>query len=309
MKAKVLGISLTLLITLVIVFSIVLFNKYRSFNILSIEREYNKVITDSEDTLKIPLYLEKKDSFLTDKKRVTKVSFSSDDYKLETNIISIENTSRIEYKDKKYYEFYYEVSFLSYDSFSEPIFLENAYMNISYDNGNQMSYKIGNMNLYFNSDITDTNLTITDLSSVCNIVNNVDTIVGINITIRSNVNNITLKSIKIKNKFYDLDNSFYLKTELNTRDNLTSFYKNYEYTTISISNNPIDVLLNAGDTFTAFIPIKYLNNIRYLDSFPLYISYDRLDNSYAYVMNDFTFLNKNTFGSRNGLTEYEYNYH
>ena len=29
---------------------------------------------------------------------------------------------------------------------------------------------------------------------------NVDTIVGINITIRSNVNNITLKSIKIKNK-------------------------------------------------------------------------------------------------------------
>ncbi len=308
MKTKLLGIALTLIISCSIVFSILLFNKYKSFSILSIKKEYNLVVEDENDTLSIPLYLEKTNSFISSLKEVSSVSISNDEYIFKGKLKDISKEDYVIYNDSKYYEYDYVISFLSYDSFGEPIFIENAKFNILYNNSEKLSFDIGNMCIFFNSDLYDPVLTITDLSTVCNVIDNIDTIVGINITIRSNASNLKINNIKIKNKFYDLDNSLAINTTLERRYNLLNLYTDYSYVSTSIDSKGIDKVLPGGESLEIFIPIRYIGSIKNLESFPIYISYTRDGIDGEYIMNDFLFMNRNKFYSRDGINIYEYNY-
>ena len=89
MKAKLLGIALTLVISASLVFSILLFNKYQSFKIISIKKEYNLLVEDESDTLTIPLFLEKTNSFISSSKQVSSVSISNDEYKFKGKLKDI----------------------------------------------------------------------------------------------------------------------------------------------------------------------------------------------------------------------------
>ena len=173
------SIVLVLLFGFIMIYTLT--TKYDDVELLSVRKEYNLVFNKKDETIGIPLYLDKKDTFLSKKEEVSQVYLSNEDSKFISYLNSIETGCELEYNNKRYYEYIYYISFNSYDDFIEPIFMPDAKLNILYNNNEKVSIGIGNMSLYFNyNEDTNQDIIVTKLSAVTNIVDNKETIVGLN---------------------------------------------------------------------------------------------------------------------------------
>ncbi|MCR5740851.1 MAG: hypothetical protein K6G38_00095 [Gammaproteobacteria bacterium] len=309
MKNKIIGFTALGIFLSLFVFSIVMFNKYKSFKILSIKQEYSLVSTSSNHELSIPLYFEKSNSFLTKKKNVKSTYIENDDYSFITYLSSIIEGETISYNGTKYKEFIFKISFSSYSDFNDVVYVENGRFKITYQNAEEMSFSIGNLELYFNERQDDSNLQIMQLSAITNYVSGIETIVGVNLNIRNdNKENVTIKSVKTLNKFYEFD---YAGCELETLEfgtNLRDRYGSYSYTTLSVSDEVLNISLKSDNYLSMFIPLKYLNGIRYVYSLPIFITYSIDDIEYTKIIDSFIFMSKDPFYVKNGVKEYVYSY-
>ena len=302
------SIFLVLVFGFVMIF--VLSSKFDDVEILSIRKEYNLVFNKEDEYVGIPLYIEKKNTFLSDYEKVSSISISNDDNKFIAYLEGIEKGIEIEYNNKKYYEYIYYISFKAYDDFNEPVFMPDAKINIAYNNNEFISLSIGNMCLYFNKNEESNNdLIITKLSAVTNIVNGMETIVGLNVTIYNNADsNIEINKIKINNKFYELDYMNYETKSLDAFTNLKERNNNYSYTQISISNGDMKVSIDKSKSFEMFIPIKFTKNIYIVDRLPLYIDYKLSGVDKKMVIDDFQFMSITNALAFNGIDKYVYSY-
>ena len=310
MKNKIIIISSIVLFFTVFVTSILLINKYKSFRILSIKKEYSVVSSKESKDIEIPLYFEKNNSFLTKKKTIKSSYIENGDNRFSVEVKSIDEGMKIKYENVQYYEFIFVVSFKSYDDFNEPIFLENAMFTINYQNGDSMSYQIGNMEIYFNSKEDKTNIYLMNSEAVINTVESKDVIVGLNISLRNdNDDTIKINKIRTLNKFYEYDYQNYLNEKLSYKEELTKKYtSSYSYSTNSIRNDDLNLEIKSRETYALFIPLKYLNGIRYVESLPIFIEYSIKGVKYVKVIDSFTYMSTNYFYSKNGLKLYEYSY-
>lgn len=292
------------------VFAINMYKKYTDFKILSISREYNLVFSDKEDKISIPLYFEKNNSFLSKKDKVSGVSIKNENYKISANLTDIIEGETIKYLSDKYYEYDFVLSFNAYDDFNEPLFINDAIMNICYVNSEEMNFDIGNVSIYCNSNKNDSiPFTIFKLSAVTNVVNNIETIVGINLSLNAKGSSIiTLNSINTKNPFYEFDIKNYKNGVLGNKYDLNNLVKDYSYEKISLDNEPMNLTFSNSKSLSIFIPLIYLNGIRYVESLSLYFSYSISGNDQSFVFPTFSFMSKNTFAARNGIVEYVYHY-
>ena len=233
MKNKIIAISLVALFLALFVTSILLLNKYKSFRILSIKKEYNVVSTKDTTEIEIPIYFEKNNSFLTKKKTIKSAYIENETNKFLVDVISVDEGMKIKYDNVTYYEFIFVVSFTSYDDFSEPIFLEGALFTVSYQNSESMSYEIGNVEIYLNTVEDKTNIQLMSSQAVVNEVEGKEVIVGLNISLRNDNNeSIRINKFRTLNKFYEYDYNNYLKDKLSYKENLLQKYSNsYSYTT------------------------------------------------------------------------------
>lgn len=309
-KTLILAISLIVVFVLSMILVFVLYHKYESFTILSVKREYNYVLTSEEDIISIPLFFESKKSFLTSKDQVTSTSISNDSYKYTSFLEKIEEGETIKYNEKKYYTFYFIISFRNYDKFSNPVFIENGVFSVSYQNGEVMDFSIGNLNLYINSaDITNEDIYLFNMSAVTNNINNTETIVGINLKLKNNTTkDLQIESITLSNKFYDLDYMNYENKIIDTKTDLSK-KDGYSYETLSISKGNMNVLIEKEESKELFIPLKYMNGILYIDRLPLYIKYSINGQENILIIDDFMFLSKSPLVGNNGIVSYEYNYY
>ena len=309
MKNKIIALSALVLFLGLGVFAILMFNKYKSFKIISIKQEYSIVTTSSTSELSIPLYFEKKNSFLTKFKNVKNSYIENDDYTFLTNLKSITEGETIVYDGTKYTEYIFKISFSSYDDFSDVIYVENGKFRVTYQNNEEMSYSIGNLELYFNSSLAESNIQVMQLSAITNVIGGVETIVGINLSLKNDYNsNITINSIKTLNKFYELDYRDYEFGSLDRKADLSQRVSNYSYTAESLDYSPIDLAISSGKYTSIFIPLKYLNGIRYVSSLPLFIEYTLNGETMLKVVDSFSFMKKNVFYTKNGIKVYEYSY-
>ena len=310
MKNKIIAISLIGLFFAVFITSILLLNKYKSFRILSIKKEYNVVSTKETTDIEIPIYFEKNNSFLTKKKTIKSSYIENDSNRFMVDIKSVDEGIKIKYESVLYYEFVFIVSFSSYDDFSEPLFLEDACFTINYQNGEKMSYEIGNVEIYLNTTEDKTNIQLMSSEAVVNNVEGKDVIVGLNISLRNDNNDsIKINKIKTLNKFYEYDYINYLKDKLSYKQNLLEKYDNsYSYTTQSLSSDDLNLEIKSKETCALFVPLRYLNGVRYVDNLPIFIEYTIKGVKYVKVIDSFTYMSMSNFYSKNGLKLYEYSY-
>lgn len=301
--------SIVLTIVLSIVLIIVFYKKYDSFSILSIKKEYNYVLNDKEDMLSIPLFFENKKSFLTSIDQVESISIYNDTKKVKAFLKEIEKTNEIMYKDKKYYEFVFKISFSSLDDMDKPLYLNDAIFEIKYKNHDTMTYEIGNLNLFIKNDKKQEGIYITSLSAVTNYIKGVETIVGVNLRLYNNSGNaINIESIKLYNKHYDFDYLNY-ETELLDTKIVLGQRSGYKYETLLIEEGNMDLCVNNEDTISLFVPLKYINGIYFIDRLPLFINYRCGDNKNMYIVDDFQFFTNDLIIGNNGIVDYEYRYY
>ena len=302
--------SVLSLIILAFIFVYVFTKKYDDVKIISIRKEYNLVFDKEDDVLEVPLYLSRKNTFLSNIDQISQIYLSNDDTKFVAYAERVDEGIELEYNKEKYYEYIYNLSFNAYDEFSEPIFMPDAKINIIYKNDESISLGIGNMCLYFNKKNNSLNdLIVTKLSSVTNVIDDKETIVGINIKLYNNTSDvISLNSIKLYNKFYDFD---YMNYENKTVDNFLNLKErnnDYSYTALSIPTGDMKYKINPEESFEAFIPMKYIKNIYIVDRLPLYIDYQISDESKTYVLDDFQFIRIVNHLAYNGIETYVYSY-
>ena len=309
-RNKIIGFSLLGLFLFMGIFSIIMFTKYSSFKILSIKKEYSVVSENSVKDIEIPLYFEKKNSFLTKEKSIKSVSIEDETKNYLMTLNSIKQSGRIEYERTKYYGFFFNLSFEQYDNFEDVVFIKDGKLKIKYLNGEEISFRIGNIELYLNTKTDNSNIQLMALESIFNTVDDKETIVGINISLR-NDNNVPIKieSIKTLNKYYELDYLNYEKVTLNYKDDLKERYNDYSYKAISINEtSKMDIQLNKNESSNIFIPLKYLNGIRSIDTLGLFITY-RINNvSYTKVIDSFTFRSSLIELDKENTQVYEYRY-
>ncbi len=306
---------IVILIISTIVFSIVMLSvflkKYDDVDILSLRKEYNLVLNNKNDTIDIPLYIGKRNTFLSNYNEVESVSITNDSYAFTGFLKAIEMGPTIRYNENKFYEYVFHLSFESYDEFVEPVFMSDCLLNITYRNGNGLSYQIGNMNLYFNTqELINGGLLLKKLQAVTNEVDGIETIVGLNMTLyNDNDSDIKIKKIEIKNKHYELDYMNYEEKVVGRFDSLVDLRPNYHYIQNSISKGDMDLYIQKEESEELFIALKYVNEIEYLDRLPLYITYEVNNEEYRYIQDDFLFLSKANVLEGRTVVKYVYRYH
>jgi len=304
---KITGIIILIIGVLVSIYLIK--NKYDKVEILSLKQEYNLIFENSEDTINIPLYFKRDNSYLSRNSQIESVSLSNSSTTLKGKLRSVTTGSTATYKDNTYYEFIFSVSFPLYDDFSEPLFLSDCNFNIKYQNGNTLSFDIGNVNVLFNTNINNrSDIKIVSLSAVTNEVNNILTIVGINISL-NNISNkeVILNSIKINNKYYELDYMNYKLDKIDSKKVLVED-EQYSYYMNSINNGVMNLNISRGSKIEIFIPLKYLSNIYSVNNIPLYIEYEIDGEHQEYIQDDFTFFNRINPLSLYEVKSYVYSY-
>ncbi|MBP5342885.1 hypothetical protein J6Y73_03050 [bacterium] len=298
-----------------IIFSFILIyllvNKFDDVDILSVKKEYNRVFESSEDTLDIPIYIGKRNTFLSNYKEIESTSISSNNIQLKASLSQIEVGCTLIYNRNKYYEYIYHLSFDSYDSFQEPLFMSDGLFNITYKNGNRLSFRIGNLSLFFNSNLnTRKDIFFSRLQAVTNEIEGIETIVGVNISIKNNTDSsIHIKSISIKNEHYDLDYMNYENKQIDTALNLRSRDESYNYTRLFIDKSDMNLNIEPIEIKDIFIPLIYTKAILSLDRFPVYIEYEIDENEYLFVQDDFQFMKRMDVLNHNGIEKYVYRYH
>ncbi|MCB9498657.1 MAG: hypothetical protein H6687_02075 [Bacillales bacterium] len=311
MKKKILLLCVALILFSTIAsFSILIYKKYDQVEIISLKREYNCVLSDTE-TLSIPLYFSKNNSFLTNKKQIESISIINNDNGFISYLEDLKEGDKLTYKNQKYYEFIFILSFKSYEDFSDPVYIKDAKIKITYKNGVIENFLIGNANILFNSNISDNNdFSVLKLSAVTNTIDEMETIVGINLALLNNTeNDIVLQRISTKNVLYEFDYNNYLERCIDQKTKLTEIYDNYSYKAISINDERISLIIEPSKSGSLFIPLLYFSEVKYIDKLPIYIEYSLNGEIKTFTIDDFRFMSKGLFVSADGLVKYEYNYY
>lgn len=307
MKRIIISIAITLVVGSLIALTIILYNKYDKISIISVSQEYNYVM-DKDEKITVSLYFEKNNSFLSSMEQIESVAIAGEDVKLTSTLNEVIKGNKTKYNDKTYYEYLFSLSFPLYNDFSEPLFIEDAWIKINYSNGYNLSCLIGNFCIYFNSSSYSNNdISVLGLSSTNNEVSNVKTIVGINLKIKSNVSNIVINEITTYNPNYDFDYHNILNGTLEAQTNLRDKYSSYSYVVNSINKEKINE--NLIEEESMFLPLKYLGIIRYVDRLPIYILYTLNGEDKLFIIDDFLFVSSAYIVSSNGVNMYEYNYY
>ena len=309
------NIILITLFSAFIIFSMaliyILVNKYDDVNILSVRKEYNYVFESKGDTLSIPIYIGKRNTFLSNYREIESTSISSKDCTLSSSLEAIEVGCTLFYNSDKYFEYIYHLSFDSYDDFIEPLFINDGLFNITYKNGNKLSFEIGNLCLFFNTHLIVANdMMFSKLSAVTNIVDGIETIVGLNATIRNNTDlDLHIKKISLGNMHYDFDYMHFEETSLDTSCNLKSRDETYTYKQLFIDEGDMNLNIENRKQTDIFIPIKYLKDIVYLERFPIYVTYELGGLELTYIQDDFQFVKHSNVLENNGVKKYVYRYY
>ena len=284
-------------------------SKFDDINIMSVQNEYNLVINSNDDSMSVPIYFSNKKSFLTNKKSIEKVELINDQNTMLVSLDSIEYTETIKYDEQKFYEFIFNIKFDQYDDFNEPLFMSGVVLKATYTNGEDIDYQIGNLNIYINKNEIENSMTVRRLYAVTNDVSLTETIVGINFSFYNPTDkDITINSIKTKNKFYELDYMNYKDDLIGSKEALTSVFDNYSYTAKQIENGQMSLTIKPNEEVSLFIPLKYLNGIKYLDRLPFFIEYEIDSVNKKMVIDDFQFMKKKYIVFDNGISKYVYRY-
>jgi len=277
-------------------------------SILTFSSNYSRLITQDQEIVSIPVYLNSDRSFLTTIEAVESASLDANQNILETEIVDIRYSEYSDYLEgDEYFLYYFDLIFPNSNITNYFIELDNAYLDVIYENGDLISLEVGELNLRF-SDIDSPGyiemyrmyaLTDDETGSTCGIV------IGLR---NKTISEITVNRIDVgySDNVIDLGQTSYLDEEPSSCETVDALgigldYER-EYDTSSIFGLNQDKLL--------WLPIRYTEGYELINRFPLVIGFHYQDGEYEYLIDDFQFFTSDhtLVGNYGKLREYIYRY-
>ncbi len=280
-------------------------------HLLTVYKDYSRIITKPEETISIPIYTDYEDTFLLNIEAITSSYIFNDVNSLEIEIQNIRKTEDINKLDDETYTLYYiDISF-PYDLISEQVIdLSSCKLNLTYINDESINLEIGNMFLMFSSIIENNQISLYRMFALTNFYNGTEYISAIVF----GLTNMTCENIKIieidnciQTMNLDIDEAIFRDEIDDVHESIESIVE-HEYNligTVSL-NASIDLI----DDKLLIVPIKYEDIIQTTNRFPLILKYIYKDKEYSYIIDDFMFFEThNTLEDYYGnIREFIYNY-
>lgn len=264
--------------------------KQDEVKILSLMKDYSRVITKGE-VIDIPVYINSDTSFLTSLDNITKSRIISDLDETEINISRIRKTNTVRnYEGEAFYLYYFAIDFSSVYTDKLTLKLEKAVINVLFVNDVNLELKIGDMFLTFDN-LEQTSLI--DFTRMYSIHNN-GAISGLYIEITNDGESpIEITSIDLLNPNIMVDmNTIEVVSEppyyLGDMEVLVDGYD----MVIEERKSQKSYLLTRNQTL--ILPINHLDNLNYIDRFPLIFTYIYENVSYQYLIDDYIFYETET---------------
>ncbi len=260
--------------------------------------------TDQTEEVMISLLTTNPNSFYFDKDYITFTSLFNEKQTVSLKLSNI----KISYDE---YDFQGETYYLVECFFNLPFTGTNTYINmtdvnlaIDYDNGESIELFVGEFNYLFAA-FNDDDISLGNLSGTYEYIDEVETIGGINLTLKNiannniNITNIRILSSDVRANYgetIEREECNYLKTvnECLYKEYNPNNYTSSDQTFLIRENNSIDL----------YIPLSYLNNTDYLYRFSIIIEYELNGEAKEYIIDDFPYMSKGIY-----IEEMEDNYH
>ncbi|MFA7560792.1 MAG: hypothetical protein WCY80_01670 [Candidatus Izemoplasmatales bacterium] len=282
--------------------------KNNSINILSVENNYMRIITENEP-LSIVLFYDDVDNFLLEKTNISRVSISDEYNEIELTIDSIDVSAvPITYQNNHYYEATFNLNFDWNNLEGLNLNFSSAKLNINYINEVKYNFQIGDVNLSFLSLQSPAYLDINRMYGIVNEIGDSKTLLAVALKLDNLTNSpITIKNIYSNNLKlgFNLENTKITKEVYLAETNIQEVIPDYYL----IENpNAIDIHLNEENFY--IIPLIYLEEYTKITRLPIYIDYLYQNKVHTYVIDDFLFFNEglNLDANQDKITEYIYNY-
>jgi len=298
-KAFVIVISLFLITATILV--IAYEEKDQTINFFTVKQNYLRLITEDESLI-VSLFVDKEDSFLTDKDFITEASLSNEYNHLAVNIYNIELKEQgIIYLENDYNLYTFEVKFNDISIEDNVLDLAECKLNLKYKNDYDLTLSIGNVHLSFINPLISNHFDYMNMYGITNIIDNEKYLTGIVFKF-DNYSNQPIKIIDMTS-----NNSLFSFDLLNMEKSIEKFSNDYIVTN---SSNLNQEGFNLEEQYYYLIPIKYYDAFEKIYRFPITITYIFNDETYQMVIDDYLFFDEiiRLEEHVDRIEQYQYNY-
>jgi len=265
-------------------------------NLYVLEKDYARVLT-KEETIDIPILVSTRTSFLTDASLISDASLTSDIDEVDVNIRTFrEVEEKVEYQSNEYYQYFIELSFSDIYNKGLRLQLENCWLTITYVNDEDISIKLGNMYLLFHDFVQPSYIDFERLYSI----HNEGLLTGIYLSLINKTEEpIQIESIGplLNSLKIDLEEAVEVSGNSERILDLNDYIADYEHVVSSFNDDEAYYLYQ---NVSLLCPVQHLNQFKYINRFPIVINYRYLNESYAFVIDDFLFY-ENGFEFEEGM--------
>lgn len=306
MKKIFFSIILVYLTISVLIIVIVKEKPNHEVRVLSLVKNYSRVLTKDE-IIDIPVYISSDKSFFTLKDNITSANIESEKDESEISISNIRKTQTQErYENVTYTLYYFEINFKTVYTENLKLNFKNPTIHVVYNNDVSLDLRTGDISILFHN-LKQENLI--DFNRMYSI-NNQGFITGIYMELVNKTDeDIFIDSISLLNPSI-LVNMNAITIVNQGPDHLVemeTIIPNYK---ILIDEMPEDTNFILSKDMKVVLPINYFSTLTYIDRFPIIFSYSYQNENYEYIIDDYIFYESLTDleSSRYEKEPYQYTY-
>ena len=298
MKTK---IIFGLLIFLLVVFISLLFvPEKKSFKVITSPKIFSLLKSSENENIKIQLLVNRNDSYYFDQEYISSISLNSE---LDEEIISLiieeitYSNNLYEYENDNYYLVELSLS-INFNSEDYLIALEKAYLNILYNNEEDLKVYIGEFNYRFKDDLND-ELSLSNLSSTVTEINSTNTVSGIYIELYNrSEENLVITNFLLGSSSITF-NDYYLSEIYNEPDLFDSveeilLIENYNFKSF---DNILEksILIRENQSIMLYVPLSYIGEIDYIHRFYFEVNYLNNEGETSLIIDDIPYISTSIF--------------
>lgn len=275
--------------SIIILFIFILCASPKTQKMTVVKEAYNLLTYDEKDNeISVIFLINKNNSDMLDKNKIINSYITNDleDEIMQVKVEEINYLEKVKIKKERFYKYFFKISFKTL--LKTDFLLEEAYLKLNYSYGLEAKFNIGSFCYYYeNNNYSD--ISISNLKSTIEDINNKKTITGIALKISNNKESIiNIKNIKILDINIDISDIKLIDiSNIKVNDDLINITgKEYDLNDDKIEMN--DYLLN--DELSLFITLKY-NKHYEINSFGIMIEYIENNTLKRYYLYPFCFFN------------------
>jgi len=300
MKTKIVFGLLTFL--LVVFIGLLFIPGHRNLKVITSPKIFSILKSSDNEYIEIELLVNQKDTYYFNKDYISSMSIKSE-FDEEIIPLVIHNISysnnQYDYENDLFYLVNLSVS-IGFESEEFLISFEKAFLDILYDNEENLKLYVGEFNYLFNDNL-NSDLGISNLTSTVHNNEGINTVSGIFIELYNRstenlvINRLHLGSASVSFNNYYLS-EIYEEPDLFETIEEILVIENYDFNQVKSSVNK-SILLRENQSVMLYVPLSYLGEIDFIHRFFFELKYFNNEGESSFVIDDIPYINTSIFQS------------